>query len=65
LHGAANGGHHEAAVFPYIGDGVDDFDSCLGAGGITDSWASRKRYAKRRLYTGFLRHMGASLSHRL
>ena len=32
----------------------------LGAGGVADNRASRQRYAKRRLDTGFLRRMGTS-----
>ncbi len=60
------GGKHAAAGFPFIGDNaVGDFDTRLGTVGIASSRASWQRYAQRRLHTGFLRHMGPSLSYRL
>jgi hypothetical protein len=64
--GASKGGTFAAAEFPFGADvALSDLDTGLGTGGVADNRASRQRYAKRRLDTGFLRRMGTSLSDRL
>src|SRR6516165_4268257 len=60
----SKGGRHEfaAAGFPFSDDIGGGCNARLGASGDACGWGGQYKYAKRRAYSGFLRHMGAPIA---